>query len=319
MRFEHNISMSGIITLSIELELGWGMHDKEEYGHLSRNRTTETHALNRLLDLADSYSLPITFDVVGHLLHSSCSGQHSGPHSIGWWSEDPGSTTVEDPLFYAPDLIAEIRERPVNHEITTHTYSHLLANEATTEQLDDELSKVSKAHSKHGLSAPTTIVMPRHQSPNYSTLSDNEIDTIRTTIEEYTPSFSNPVSKLWWLLTRDHPVSNSQMRDGLLETTVTPHPSLTAVSLPAGQSSPHPVFSAIPYPIRQRLHEEYLNNAIGLAENEGSHIHLWTHLYNFSNDLQWSAIKPALSRIGQLYSNGEISVQPMRELSEVVE
>jgi hypothetical protein len=311
--------MPGIITLSIELELGWGMHDKGEYGHLSRDRTAETRALNRLLDLADSYSLPITFDVVGHLLHSSCSGHHSDPYPTGWWSEDPGSNTMEAPLFYAPDLIAEIRERPVSHEITTHTYSHLLADEATTAQLDDDLSKVSKVHSKHGISAPTTIVMPRHQSPSYSILFNNGIDTIRTTIWEYTPSFSNPVSKLWWLLTRDHPVSDLQMRDDLLETTVTPHPSLTAVSLPAGQSSPHPVFSTIPNPIRQRLHQEYLNSAIGLAENKGSHVHLWTHLYNFSNDMQWNAIKPALTRIGQLYNNGEISVQPMRKLSEVVE
>jgi hypothetical protein len=311
--------MIGTITLSIELELGWGMHDKGEYGHLSQDRTAETQALNRLLDLADSYDLPITFDVVGHLLHSSCSGHHSGPHPAGWWAEDPGSNSVEAPLFYAPDLIAEIRERPVGHEITTHTYSHLLADEATMGQLDDELSKVSEVHSEHGISAPTTIVMPRHQTPSYTTLSNHGIKTIRTTIEGYTPSFSNLASKLWWLLMRTHPVSDLQTQDSLLETRVTPHPSLTAGSLPAGQLSPHPVFSTIPSTIRQRLHQEYLNGAIELAKNEGKHIHLWTHLYNFSNNSQWDVMKPALARIGQLYNNGEISVQPMRKLSEMVE
>lgn len=311
--------MSGLITLSIELELGWGMHDQGEYGHLSHDRTAETQALNRLLDLVDRYDIPITFDIVGHLLHSSCSGQHSDLYQPGWWSEDPGSNSMEDPLFYAPDLAAEIRERPVNHEITTHTYSHLLANEATTDQLDDELSKVSEVHLKHGISTPTTIVMPRHQSPSYTTLSSHGINTIRTTVKGYTPSFSNPVSKLWWLLTRDHPVSDLQIRDNLLETRVTPHPSLTATSLPEGQSSPHPALSIIPTSIRQRLHQEYLNNAIGLAENEGKHVHLWTHLYNFSNDVQWDTMKPALARIGQLYNDGEVSVQPMRKLSEMVE
>jgi methionyl-tRNA formyltransferase len=42
------------------------MHDQAEYGHVSSDRSPETEALHRLLDLADRLNLPITFDIGGH-------------------------------------------------------------------------------------------------------------------------------------------------------------------------------------------------------------------------------------------------------------
>lgn len=41
--------MTGIVTLSVEVELGWGMHDLDEFSHLSPNRSAEERALTRLL------------------------------------------------------------------------------------------------------------------------------------------------------------------------------------------------------------------------------------------------------------------------------
>ncbi|RLM56895.1 polysaccharide deacetylase family protein, partial [Halorubrum sp. Atlit-26R] len=142
--------MTGIVTLSIELELGWGMHDKAEYSHLSTDRAAETKALHRILDSADRHDLPITFDVVGHLFHESCTGSHAGPYPEDYWSEDPGTDEETDPHFYAPDLVREIQSRKTDHEITTHTYSHLLADNASAEQLHSELSRVKQIHSDFG-------------------------------------------------------------------------------------------------------------------------------------------------------------------------
>jgi peptidoglycan/xylan/chitin deacetylase (PgdA/CDA1 family) len=317
LRDECNLlrTMTGVVTLSIELELGWGMHDRAKYDHLSSGRTAETQALYRLLDLADNYDIPITFGIVGHLLHDSCTGYHSGPHSSGWWSEDPGSNSDRDPLFYAPDLVSEIQDRRVNHELATHTYSHLLANEASADHLDDELSKVAETYSEFGLPSPVSIVMPRHQRPDYSVLADHGIETIRRPIEGYSQSFTNPVSKVWWLLTRDHPQSTIETRDELRETTVTPHPSLTSITLPAGQSAPHPVFSVIPRRIRQSLHRRYLVNAIDRAATEGSHVHLWTHIYNMANNDQWPLIKDELSHLAKRRNEGHILIKRMDELN----
>ena len=138
--------MTGVVTLSIELELGRGTHDQAEYGHLSSDQSAETEALHRLLYLADRLNLPVIFDIVGHLFHDSCSGSHPGPHPELWWDEDPGTCDDSDPLFYVPDLIREIRNRETDHELATHTYFHLLADEATAEELDDELATVDELH-----------------------------------------------------------------------------------------------------------------------------------------------------------------------------
>jgi hypothetical protein len=306
--------MSGVVTLSIELELGWGMHDKAEYGHLSQTRAAEARVLRRLLDAADQYGIPITFDIVGHLLEDSCSGKHTGPYPDDWWIEDPGTDIKRDPLFYAPDLVREIKNRPVEHELTTHTYSHLLADEASSEELACELSKVDEIHDKFGLPTPTTIVMPRHQQPDYSVLSEFGIDVIRQPMKDYSPEFSNPLSKFWWLLTRDHPPSTIRMNDEILETTVTPHPSLTSVTLPTGQSRPHLLFSAIPMQVRQSLHKRYLGNAINRAQD--SHVHLWSHVYNMANDSQWEPVKSILSYIEQKKRSQDVVVKTMSGLKE---
>lgn len=307
--------MAGTITLSIELELGWGMHDKQKYDHLSNNREAETKALDRLLNLADQLRLPITFDIVGHLFHNSCSGTHTGPHPVEWWEEDPGTDVGTDPLFYAPDLISSIRESQTDHELATHTYSHLLANDTATDELTNELSKISELHQERGLRKPESIVMPRHQPADYSILSEHGINTIRRPIEEYGRPLSNPVSKTWWLLTRDHPTSTVRRQASLLETTVTPHPSLTAVFLPSGQSPPHPVFSATPLKVRQALHRRYLVSAIDQAAENGNHIHLWTHVYNFANDSQWNPLHAGLEHLANQRDEGKIRIQRMQDLS----
>jgi hypothetical protein len=309
-----NNAMVGTITISVELELGWGMHEKDQFSHLSEDRASETRTLQRLLDIADEYEHQITFPVVGHLLHDSCSGHHEGPYPDDWWSEDPGTDEQTDPLFYAPELVREIQNRPVEHEITTHTYSHILADKHPGELLRNELSKVEDVYSKFGIPTPTSIVMPRHQQPDYSILADHGIETIRRPIDEYKPSIGDPVSKAWWFWNRSHPTSSLQTQDGLLETTVTPHPSLTSVTLPTGRSSPHPVFSVIPKHLRRERHRRYLVNAIDRAVEGDSHVHLWTHVYNLANEDQWAPVGAALSHLGDRQDKGQVLIRCMKDL-----
>ena len=306
--------MAGTITLSFELELGWGQHAEGEYSHLSENRRRETTALWRLLDFADQYKLPITFDVVGHLLHESCRGSHDGPHPKDWWLEDPGTDTDTDPLFYAPELVSEIQNREVGHEIATHTYSHLLADESGPEVLNYELTRVREVYEEFGIPAPTSIVMPRHHSPDYSVLKDHGIQIIRAPIDGYSRSFQNPLSKTWWLLTRDHPISTLESVNGILKTTATPHPSLTSVTLPTGQSPPHPVFSILPTRLRQSLHQRYLTKAIDKAGEEDAHLHFWTHVYNMANDEQWRPLRAALRYLVNQRDKGQVLIRRMNDL-----
>lgn len=112
--------MAGALTISLEIELAWGTHDKDSndrFDHISPRREVETKTLNNLLKLCDDLELPITFDVVGHLFLSSCDGSHPSPHEGDWFASDPGTDEESNPLFYAPDMVKNIRDAKVDHEL----------------------------------------------------------------------------------------------------------------------------------------------------------------------------------------------------------
>lgn len=307
--------MTGIVTVSFELELGWGMHDQGEYDHLSPSRKAENDALDRLLSLCDEVDIPITFNVVGHLAEETCEGSHVGPYTNSWWLEDPGTNKETDPLFYAPDMIKKIQDNSIDHEFATHTYSHLLVEDASPELLDHELCRVEDIHASINLPAPKSIVLPRHQTPSYDILSNHGIRTIRRPVKNYENQIPTPIGKLYWILTRSHPITNLEKRDSLIETKCTPHPSISSVLLPQGQREVgHPVFQAIPLQMRQRLHKCYLREAIDRAAETGQHLHLWSHLYNISNNIQWKGVEDGIIHLAKKRDEGEVTIERMMDL-----
>jgi len=310
--------MSGVVTLSIELELGWGMHDMNKFDHLSPDRSAEDRALTRLLDACDRNDLPISFNIVGHLFDEACNGAHSGPYPTGWWNNDPGTNVTEDPLFYAPDMIDEITGRATPHELCSHTFSHVLADESSKELLDHELSLSREVHEAYGLPEPTSIVMPRHHDVDFSLLVQHGFTTIRRPIREYGYE-GGKLGKLWWLFTRPHPACEIRQTAGIVESTCTPHPSLSALTLPTGQGPPHPIYTALPERLRTAFQRRYLQGAIERAVEQSAHVHLWTHLYNLANDVQWDAIKPSLETLTQKRAQGDIEIATMNQLSDHID
>ncbi len=97
----------------------------------------------RILEAFDSRRLPATWAVVGHLLLGSCQRGVDGrahpeipriePFETPWWKfegpdwfqHDPCTDVHRDPAWYAPDLVALIRDSPTGHEIASHTFSHM--------------------------------------------------------------------------------------------------------------------------------------------------------------------------------------------------
>lgn len=301
------------LVLSMEVELGWGTHDKGDFSHLSEGRTAETKTLNELLEICDNYRIPFSFDVVGHLFHESCSGHPESPHPTKWFAADPQTDYETDPIFYAPDLVSAIRDANTEHEICTHTYSHALCNQISDSAFSWELEQVTKAHSEFGIAVPKSIVTPRHQEPSDEVLRDYGIRIIRTPVPGYRDRSRGNLETFWWILTRSHPVRPARVQNGVIRSYCTPHPSLTATHLPEGQQSPHPAFSAIPLRIRQWLHRRYLQTALETAVAKDTDIHLWTHLFNLSNEHQLAVVKDFLSTAARYRDNDELSIVTMAE------
>ena len=307
--------MVATVTLSMEVELAWGQADgnNTDAGLFSDGRKQETDTLKSLLSYCDELDLPISFDVVGHLLENSCSGSHEGPHKPGWFTNDPGSNAESSPLFYAPDLVEMIRSAETNHEICTHSYSHVLGNEIDAEILSWELQTVRKLWRIHGLPSPISYVPPRHESPHIKTLSENGITAVRMPIDDI--SFSEGPLRSYIqrhrLTIPDVPPEDEY---GVIKTYSTPFPSLSSGALANGQRLPPKILQLIPVTLRQYLHRRWLMKQTRAAIERNGHLHLWTHLFNISNKSQIKPLFKYLSWLAELRNDETVNVKTMSQL-----
>lgn len=288
--------MVGRATISVEIELGWGFHDRsgpESVPELSENGQKERDALRWFLDLCDETETPVSFDIVGHLLLDSCDGEHPGPHKDGWFDRDPGTDARSDPLFYAPEIAELIESTRTDHEICTHTFSHVLFDEVSREVIDWELDRVSELHECN----VTSLVPPRHRKPPYDVLREHGIDVVRRAFDEDPPNGS--VSRFYWTLTRSHRLDEPRTVDEVTETRVPPLMTLSATYLSRGTSDPHPAYRIFPRRIRQRQHERFLRSALGEAIREDRGVHYWTHLYNIAHPAQRRPIRGLLEAMNK--------------------
>lgn len=308
--------MVGTATISIEIELGWGLVRFGKLDKLSENREAETRYLSRLLDQCDEYDVPITFNIVGHLLHESCDGTHDSPHDESWWDVDPGTSVDEDPEFYAPDLIEDIRSRSTDHEICTHTYSHIECDEVDPEIVRWELEQAQRIHDEYGLPKNNSIVPPRHSTPPSDVLTDTGIRVKRTPHYEAegVDRPSTRIEKLLEILFGTHPAIEPAVEQGLLETYSPEYMTFAAPFLQAGRYRSPYIYRSIPLFVRQRLHERNLTRGLDAAATADSFVHYWSHLYDFSNNQQWPQVESFVRRLSERREAGEIRVRTMQEL-----
>lgn len=326
--------MTGTVVLSMEIELGWGLARLpiEPEDRHSQERVRETETLERLLTVCDDLELPITFDVVGHLFESACDGTHDGPTPADWFADDPGTDVETDPLFYAPDLIEQIRAANVDHEIATHTFSHVRCDQVDDEVLSWELDEAARAHERAGFGRPASLVPPMHGPPNPAVVRDAGITgvrepvTLRPPVAERSPPDSTLGALAWrvteshpaQVLLRSHPIAGPELDDGVVRHPTTWHASLTAPFLPNGTQEPSAVFRALPTRLRQAVHKRYLRRALDDAASAESYCHLWTHLFNLSNDAQFPPVQSFLERLAARRDDGDVTVETMASVSAEV-
>ena len=308
--------MAGTVTLSMEIELGWGVARYRPIDErISPDRERETETLHRLLSLCEDYNVPVSFDVVGHLLHSECDGTHEGPHEPGWFDIDPGTDVNTDPEFYAPDLIEAIDESSVDHEICTHTYSHVECSTVPSSVIEWEFERAAETHSEFGLDRPTSFIAPRHSMPDRHILSDLGINICRTPHYER-PNIQRPnkIKKFFNMLRCNQPCLAPEWNDGVIDSWSTEYHTLAAPSLPAGTSGVHPAYRTVPKSLRRRLHARGLCRSFERTASEDSYSHHWTHLYDISNESQFPQVETAIATLGELQRNGNIEVQTMADV-----
>lgn len=296
----------------MEVELGWGVHDLPDADHLSEDGRRERAYLRKLLRKADECDVPISFDIVGHLLLGECDGSHEGAYPDGWFDADPGTDAETDGLFYAPDMARRILDAETDHELCTHTFSHLLCDRASDDLLGTELRRCSALHGRLGESV-SSFVPPRHYRPNTEALRRNGIRVARyAKVKES----RTPAHRFKQLVVGPHPEWEPRVVDGLLETYCTTYPSLTARTLPSGQeTTTFGPYRALPLAVRKRLHARYLRRATRRAIETETPLHLWCHLYDLSNDHQWSVVAWYLDYLDSLPEDA-LEIRTMESLGD---
>jgi len=171
--------MAGILTISLDLELYWGVRDKVTLEQYRSNLLGVRQAVPALLDLFDRYEIHATWAVVGFLFFSSkaqllASLPRRKPHytnaglSPYMVLDQIGNDENDDPFHYAPSLVRRILAPPPQ-ELASHTFSHYYTLEPgqSLEDFREDLQAALQAAQGYG-NRPTTIIFPRNQThPEY--------------------------------------------------------------------------------------------------------------------------------------------------------
>lgn len=163
-----------LFVLSLDTELGWGYFDSSSFESM-RNRLMETRScVRQLLALFDTYSIAVTWALVGHLFLTRCSPAGEGSHNHvlqpqyrwyprGWLSHDPYSDVEKDPLYYAPDVVNDIISARQPHEIGCHTFTHAILGdpECTRDVARSQLEECKRLASEMNIEL-VSLVFPRN-------------------------------------------------------------------------------------------------------------------------------------------------------------
>jgi hypothetical protein len=272
--------------------------------------------LDTLLDFCSDYGIEFSFDIVGHLFHKECDGEHECTYTEELLGNDPATDLNTDPLYYAPDLIESIRDSEPCHDLISHTYTHPRLDQISKEAIRWEFNQLDTVFEEAGLSAPTALVPPKHFVPPDQILKELDIETIRMPDPDYSrPDDPGKLHLLYWYLFRRHPIGDPVNDGGIIKTHSTSHSSLTTPLLGKGQHRlSNPYFTTlIPKRFRQRDLYYYLKEGLDRAIENDTHIHFWTHLWNLNED-QLPPIKNFMRYLSQMESEGKVSITPMSKL-----
>lgn len=171
----------GTVVVSIDAELAWGFHDLASMPEARiRNARSGWHSL---ADLLDRFEIPATWAVVGHLFLDRCDGVHADHPSLeGWFRRDPGGNSRDDGDWYGPDLIEAVRESGIDHEIGSHTFSHVEfgRGDVTAEIAAAELERSTELAAREGIDLDS-LVFPRNNVGHRDLLSDHGFTCYRGT------------------------------------------------------------------------------------------------------------------------------------------
>lgn len=160
-------SETGVVTISLDTEIGWGMINSGAYDGLERRLDNARAGIRRLLALFDEYRVPATWALVGQLFRDR---EADGPTVEYDLAPADVSIPWDRDWWRAPDVIDAISDSPVEHDIASHSGSHLVYEGAPRQAVTEDLSLFRSVAEEY--EPVTSFVFPQNKVAHLDAVRD---------------------------------------------------------------------------------------------------------------------------------------------------
>ena len=281
---------TGKLTISIDLELGWGNWDNISNYHIENIINHERVIITRLLGIFSRYEISVTWAFVAALLDVKNAQDRPGDQSI----------------WFAPEVIEEIVLSKVSHDIGSHGGRHRYFDNMSEEECIDDLQYAAYIHKKHGL-ALKSFVFPRNKVAKTNLLAAQGIKIYRGQDISWHQSIRNHqelFGRVANLVDKMFPIAPQVVK---------PDYSTDICNLPGSMLffGRKGVRKFVNSDVMSKKLEKGLNTAVF----ENAVFHLWFHPSNFwhDTDQQFRTFERFIAKALELSSVGHLEIKPMSE------
>jgi peptidoglycan/xylan/chitin deacetylase (PgdA/CDA1 family) len=308
---------SGIFTVSIDLELAWGICDKPIGTTASSALMREREIIQRLLELFSRYHVQATWAVVGHLLLDRCHWQNERVHpeisrpivrneKRDWFFQHPNHPG--DDRWYGRDIVEWIRSASPRQEIGSHSFCHMPYDEAMTaaDAVSEDIRRAKELH--EALRLPFEVfIFPRNRVGYRPLLAQAGLRAYRGNSHRWYDSLPFPcIRRAFNLLSFIVPVTPQTVQPTVDETGMINIPDSMLLF---GREGLRRVVS--PNALARKAIRG-LERAVKRSEI----FHLWFHPANFAHAMegQFAAFETILGHARRLRDAGRLEIRTMGDI-----
>lgn len=301
----------GTLVVSLDTEFVWGMFDKGSINPYQYNGTREV--IQRLLCLFDEYQVPATWGLVTHLL-SDCSSMSNNVQTTHLSSEEfgrdatlPCEQGIDQDLWYKPNLVEQIKDADVDHDIGSHTHTHLVFEGATRDAVCADITQSIAVAKRNGVE-PKSFIFPRNQIAHLDVVKEAGFEVFRGIDARWYERHRLPTPVVKGARFTEEAAK-------LTPPTVLPRSESGLVEVPGSQVF-RPIHGGWQYTPTDSQRSRAIAGLNGAADS-GRIFHIWFHPFNFARNPKplFDAFEAVLAHARSLVRRGLLETLTMSEVA----
>lgn len=281
----------GALTISIDLELAWGIWDKPSKDYFDRCAELESRVVAGVLELFERHEISATWAIVGRLLSRA--------------ERLPVSTPHGERIWFAPAIVEAIRRAKTEQEIGSHSFAHVYFDGISRAEADQDLAAAREVHAREGLPFKS-FVYPRNAVAHVDALAAHGLSIFRSD------------DRGWFIDAKRRGGKRVGQAANLIDKLVPIAPQAVPLERREGMAElPGSMLLMARKGLRRFTRPGLMRlkarRGLAVAQRERRVFHLWFHPSNFYWDTarQLRLLGDILSDAARLRERGEIDILPM--------